>query len=156
MRSCRVRTSRRIATSTGVAAAFTIALVGWVPAAAQVRSSAQSCMIVVNDDAYSTIEANRLDVADPGVVNNDEICGTDGLVISVTQPSHGTLSNFDDGSGGFTYFPDGTPGTDSFTYKLEDVPNSPIATVTIVVPGCCTTTIPQLTAPTVTSVPTTV
>jgi hypothetical protein len=71
----------------------------------------------------------------------DTIYRTDGLVISLSNPSHGDLHNFDDGEGGFTYVPnEGFVGTDSFTYTLEDVETSLVATVTITVSGAATTT----------------
>jgi len=100
-----------------------------------------ACVIAVNADSYSTPEATPLTVDGPGVVENDNICGTNGLVISTSSPSHGTLANFDDADGGFTYTPDpGFVGTDTFTYVLEDVEGSPEATVTITVTGVATTT----------------
>jgi hypothetical protein len=100
-----------------------------------------ACIIAVNNDSYSTPENTALSVDGPGVVENDNICGTDGLVVSTSSPSHGTLANFDDADGGFTYTPDpGFVGTDTFTYVLEDVAESPTATVTITVTGVATTT----------------
>jgi len=108
-----------------------------------------ACVLAVNNDSYSTPENTALNVDGPGVVENDNICGTDGLVISTSQPSHGTLTNFDDADGGFTYTPDPDfVGTDTFTYVLEDVDGSPTGTVTITVTGEATTT---TTAPTTTT-----
>jgi hypothetical protein len=109
-------------------------------AAAHAATPKATCVIAVNDDSYTTPEGTPLVVADPGVVTNDSICGTDGLVISVTQPSFGSLGGtFDDADGGFTYTPDpGYAGPDSFTYKLEDVDDSPVATVHITVTPSCT------------------
>jgi len=108
-----------------------------------------ACIIQVNDDNYTTPENTALSVDGPGVVENDVICGTDGLVISTSSPSHGTLENFDDDDGGFTYTPDpGFVGTDSFTYVLEDVEDSPAATVTITVSAAATTTTTQATTTT--------
>jgi hypothetical protein len=99
------------------------------------------CTITVNDDSYSTPQDTALVVDGPGVVENDNICGTDGLVISTSSPAHGTLTNFDDADGGFTYTPDpGFAGTDTFTYVLEDVEGSPTGTVTITVSAAATTT----------------
>ncbi|HVN49826.1 MAG TPA: Ig-like domain-containing protein [Acidimicrobiales bacterium] len=100
-----------------------------------------ACVITVNDDNYTTPENTALVVDGPGVVENDNICGTDGLVLSTSSPAHGTLTDFDDADGGFTYTPDpGFVGTDSFTYVLEDVEGSPEATVTITVSAPATTT----------------
>jgi hypothetical protein len=150
----RVLTTRRIVTSTVAVAAFAIAFVGLAPADAHVRSKAQAvCTIAVNDDAYSTPQDTALDVPDIGVVANDEICGTDGLVISESSPSHGALSSFDDDDGGFHYVPDpGFVGTDTFTYSLEDVVGSPVASVTITVGSTGTT---ATSVPTTTTVPVT-
>jgi hypothetical protein len=129
---------RSIAALVGLAAGV-VFFTGSVPAFAAVTQA--QCTISLVDDAYSTAPDTALTVPNPGVVSNDEICGTDGLVISVTPPTHGTLSNFDDDDGGFTYTPlAGFVGTDSFTYRLEDVAQSPIATVTITVASATTTT----------------
>src|SRR5262249_9380315 len=118
----------------GAALALSIAFVPIAAAGTATAVSAQSCTIQVNDDSHQTTADTPLTVADPGVVSNDEICGTDGLVISTSSPQHGELTNFDDDDGGFTYTPDaGFTGTDSFTYVLEDVGDSPEATVTITV-----------------------
>src|SRR5262245_49447309 len=103
--------------------------------------SGDGCQIRLNDDAYETAMDTNLTVEDPGVVTNDNICRTDGLVISLSTPTHGELHNFDDGGGGFTYIPnEGFSGTDSFTYTLEDVETSEVATVTITVTAPATTT----------------
>ena len=77
---------------------------------------------------------------------------SDGLVISVAAPTHGTLDNFDDSGGGFTYTPDpGFTGTDTFTYRLEDVEsNTATVTITVTAPATTTTTA----APTTTVAPT--
>jgi hypothetical protein len=117
---------------------------------------AQNCTIAVSDDAYETAQDTALTVDSPGVVANDTICGTDGLVISTSSPSHGTLKNFDDEDGGFTYTPDaGFTGTDSFTYVLEDVEGSPTATVTITVSAGETTPTTSVTTPSSTTSTTT-
>jgi hypothetical protein len=114
-----------------------------------------ACTIAVVDDAYSTPQDTALTVADPGVTSNDTLCGTDGLVISASQPTHGTLADFDDSGGGFTYTPDpGFTGTDSFTYTLEDVQSSPVGTVTLTVTEAATTSTESTTtttAPTTTT-----
>jgi hypothetical protein len=111
------------------------------------------CIVAVADDGYDTAQDTPLTVADPGVTSNDTLCGTDGLVISATQPTHGVLSDFDDSGGGFTYTPDpGFSGTDTFTYTLEDVQGSPTGTVTITVSPAATTTTTTL-ATTTTAAP---
>jgi hypothetical protein len=134
----------------GVLALGTAAVVAPLPASA--ANAQSSCNIEVNDDAYQTTIDTPLVVAEPGVVANDQICGTDGLVISTSSPSHGTLENFDDEDGGFTYTPDvGFTGTDSFTYVLEDVRDSPEATVTITVSSPETSTSSSSTSSTVAS-----
>ncbi len=145
------RATVRLAVALVAASAAVVPFVGSSPAGA--RSVPQAvCVVAVADDAYSTPQDTPLVVADPGVVTNDTICGTDGLVISESSPTHGTLTNFDDAGGGFTYTPDpGFTGTDSFTYRLEDVEGSPTGTVTITVAPLATTTV----APTTTAAPTT-
>ncbi len=126
-----------------VAAAACVAVVPFVGvSSAGARSVPHvACVISVTNDSYSTPQDTPLEVADPGVVANDTICGTDGLVISTSSSTHGTLNDFDDAGGGFTYTPDpGYTGTDSFTYVLEDVDGSPTGTVTITVTAPATTT----------------
>jgi hypothetical protein len=136
--------------------ALSIAVVPFVGATAAGAGASRpqaACVIAVADDSYSTTQDTPLVVADPGVVTNDTICGTDGLVISTSSPSHGALANFDDAGGGFTYTPDpGFTGTDSFTYVLEDVDGSPTGTVTITVGAPATTTV---TSPTTSAAPST-
>jgi hypothetical protein len=117
-------------------------------------SPAAVCIPTVVDDAYSTPQDTALVVPDIGVVSNDSCVG-DGLVISTSSPAHGTLDNFDDSDGGFTYTPDpGFSGVDSFTYVLEDTQDSPTATVTITVSPAATTTT-TTTTPSTTAAPTT-
>ena len=132
----RFRASRHLGRLTLALAAASAAIVpfaGLSPANARAVPQV-ACIITVTDDSYSTPQDTPLTVDPIGVVSNDNICGTSGLVISETQPTHGTLSDFDDSDGGFTYTPDpGFTGTDSFTYSLEDVEGSPIGTVTITV-----------------------
>jgi hypothetical protein len=142
----------------GLVAAAAVAT-GLVEVAVAVPGTAGAqvaCTIAVADDSYSTMQDTPLVVDPIGVVTNDTICGTDGLVISDTQPTHGSLGGtFDDSEGGFTYTPDpGFTGTDSFTYHLEDVTDSPVATVTITVGAVAPTTVaPTTTAPATTSTP---
>lgn len=146
------RRLRRLAATALAVTATSVPVLGVVAATAHASTSA-ICEISVIDDTYSTVQDTALTVASNGVVSNDLICATDGLVISTSSPSHGTLANFDDGDGGFKYTPDpGFTGTDSFTYVLEDVEGSPTATVTITVTPAPTTTV----APTTTATPSTV
>lgn len=143
-----------------VAAGFLVAA-GVVAGPATPTAGAQQCTIVLQADSYATTPGVALVVPDHGVVSNDTICGSDGLVISTSSPSHGTLTDFDDSGGGFTYTPDqGFTGTDSFTYTLEDVQGIPSVTVTITVSAPTTTSTTETTTPTtvpvttVTSAPT--
>ncbi len=132
---------RRMATA---AAAVSVAVVPFaaVHTAGAVARPQAVCIPTTVDDSYSTAEATPLTVADPGVTTNDNLCGSDGLVISVAAPTHGTLSGFDDSGGGFTYTPDpGFTGTDTFTYRLEDVEsNTATVTITVTAPATTTTT----------------
>ena len=89
---------------------------------------------VAVDDAYSTDEDTPLNVAAPGVLDNDSDPEGDTLsAIKVTDTSHGTLTFNSDGS--FDYTPDADfSGPDSFTYKANDgIADSNLATVTITV-----------------------
>jgi hypothetical protein len=123
-----------------------------VPVAGQRIADAQECTIAVVDDSHSTAQDTALVVDPIGVVANDTICGTDGLVISTSSPTHGTLTDFDDNDGRFTYTPNpGFTGTDSFTYALEDVEGSPTATVTITVGAAAPTTASSTTSTTAAS-----
>ncbi len=134
------RRTGRVALALTAGSILLVPFVGLSPATARPVPHV-ACVITVVDDSYSTPENTALVVDDPGVVSNDIICGTDGLVISTSSPTHGTLDDFDDSGGGFTYTPDpGYTGTDSFTYKLEDVESSPTATVTITISPAATTT----------------
>lgn len=89
---------------------------------------------VAIDDAYSVNEDQLLDVAAPGVLDND--IDPDGDLLTATQvtgPSHGTLLL--NANGSFTYTPEGNyNGSDSFTYKVSgSLPASETATVTLTV-----------------------
>ena len=153
--------SRRGNTSRRAPIVLAAVCVAVVPFVGVSQASARSaphvpCVISVTDDSYSTPQDTPLVVAPIGVVTNDTICGTDGLVISTSSPSHGTLTNFDDSDGGFTYTPDpGYTGTDSFTYVLEDVDGSPTGTVTITVTAPATTTTTAASTTSTTAAPTT-
>ncbi len=131
---------RRAATMVAVCAAV-VAFTGLTPAGAGVQSHRAACVIGLQPDAYQTPQDTSLVVPDIGVVANDSICGTDGLVISVAAPTHGVLTNFDDSSGGFTYTPNaGFFGVDTFTYTLEDVQGIAATTVTITIAPTTTST----------------
>jgi len=139
-----------------VLAIATVPLVGAGPGAAQTTSTT-ACTIALHDDQYLAQMGSDFTVDPIGVVANDEICGSDGLVVMVTPPAHGTITGFDDATGGFTYVPtDAHVGADSFTYTLEDVPDVAPATVTIttfLMCLCTTTTLPP--PPTTAGPPTT-
>lgn len=148
------RRLRRLAAAAVAISASSIPVLGMAATNAGASSTAV-CIPTVVDDAYSTPQDTALTVPDIGVVTNDSCVG-DGLVISTSAPAHGTLENFDDSSGGFTYTPDpGFSGVDSFTYVLEDTQESPEATVTITVSPAATTTTTTTVAPSTTAAPTT-
>jgi hypothetical protein len=88
---------------------------------------------VAVDDSYSTDEGVTLDVAAPGVLENDSDVDSETLTAVLDAgPSHGTLTLNTDGS--FTYTPNpGFAGADSFTYTANDVGSSTLATVSITV-----------------------
>ena len=89
---------------------------------------------VATDDAYSTDEDTQLNVAAPGVLDNDEdVDGNPLTAVLVLGPSHGTLTL--NSNGGFTYDPDANyNGPDNFTYRAYDgTVFSNIATVNITV-----------------------
>jgi hypothetical protein len=86
------------------------------------------------DDSYATAEDTDLDVAAPGVLENDTDAEDDPLTaIKLTDPANGTLTFNSDGS--FLYQPNpGFNGADSFTYKANDgAADSGPATVSITV-----------------------
>jgi VCBS repeat-containing protein len=77
---------------------------------------------IANDDSYETVTGVLLDVAAPGVLENDVLLDPDEVVsiLILDEPQHGTLSMNNDGS--FTYTPDaGFMGTDTFRYQLNSV-----------------------------------
>jgi len=88
---------------------------------------------VAFDDSYETVEGITLDVAAPGVLDNDS--DPEGAAITaslVTDPADGTLTLNDDGS--FSYDPGAYVGPASFTYQAFDGSiYSEIKTVTITV-----------------------
>ncbi len=89
---------------------------------------------VAHDDSYSTPMDVTLNVAAPGVLENDTDANGDPLTaIKVSDPPNGSVTLNSDGS--FSYTPDaGYTGDDSFTYKANDGDlDSNTATVTITV-----------------------
>ena len=94
---------------------------------------------VAGDDAYETDQDVTLDVAAPGVLENDaDVNEFDEITIEIlTPPEHGSLTLNQDGS--FIYVPDTKFfGEDSFEYRMYALPPSRAAfsadaTVTITV-----------------------
>jgi VCBS repeat-containing protein len=86
---------------------------------------------IAEDDAYSVVAGNTLEVALPGVLANDTDVDGDALIATlVSGPSSGTLTLNADGS--FSYTPNsGFTGTDTFTYTAGDGSATDEATVTI-------------------------
>jgi hypothetical protein len=87
---------------------------------------------VANPDNYTTPPETPLNVAAPGVLENDADADGDSLTAVLDAgPTSGTLSLASDGS--FTYTPDsGFIGQDSFTYVANDgTTDSNVATVKI-------------------------
>ena len=90
---------------------------------------------VAVDDEYETPKDTPLVVPPPGILTNDSAPNGDALTVTIlTDPAHGTITDFS-ASGSFTYMPSaGYVGGDSFTYMLSDgVCDSTVATVTITV-----------------------
>lgn len=86
------------------------------------------------NDAYILLEDTPLTINAPGVLGNDDDPNGAGLSAeSVTDPSHGLLTFYSDGS--FTYAPTANfHGQDSFTYKAFDGHlYTGIATVTLTI-----------------------
>lgn len=71
-------------------------------------------------DNYTTVENTALDVAAPGVLDNDEDADGDALSATVVDDvDDGTLTL--NANGSFTYAPDADfSGTDSFSYRASD------------------------------------
>jgi len=76
---------------------------------------------VANDDYYSTNWHTSLDVAAPGVLENDADPDGDSLTANkLTNPSNGVITAFNS-DGSFEYVPDSLfVGSDSFTYEADD------------------------------------
>jgi VCBS repeat-containing protein len=100
-----------------------------------IGEGAQNSAPVANDDAYNTNEDTPLNVAAPGVLDNDTDADGDALTAVLdTDVSNGTLTLNSDGS--FDYTPDADfNGADQFTYYANDGtdPSTAPATVTITV-----------------------
>ncbi|MBI1314693.1 tandem-95 repeat protein [bacterium] len=89
---------------------------------------------VAIDDDYTTPKDTTLNVAGPGVLENDRDPDGDRLSsILVSGPGHGTLTLNSDGS--FSYLPESSfTGADTFSYRADDgTAESNPATVTITV-----------------------
>jgi VCBS repeat-containing protein len=72
------------------------------------------------DDAYTAVSGNLLEIAAPGILENDSDADADALTaVLVNDVSHGVLSMKEDGSFSYTSDSDYT-GEDSFTYKVND------------------------------------
>jgi VCBS repeat-containing protein len=87
---------------------------------------------VATNDAYAVEEDNALNLAGPGVLENDSDADGDSLTASVvSEPLHGSLTLNADGS--FDYIPaQDYHGVDGFSYVLNDgTATSNVATVTI-------------------------
>lgn len=87
---------------------------------------------VANADTYTTDEDRALEIAAPGVLNNDQDAEDDLLrAVLLALPAHGVLNLNSDGS--FLYTPDPNySGADQFTYRAYDAfYGSAAATVTI-------------------------
>jgi len=90
-------------------------------AAVTITVTAQNDLPVASDDDYSVDEGNSLTVNAPGVLGNDSDIDGDALTAAlITGPANGTLTL--NAGGSFIYEPDvNFTGTDSFTYKANDV-----------------------------------
>lgn len=92
-----------------------------------------SSIITIGNDSYTTYAGEQLDVAAPGVIQNDSHSQGGSLKARiVTTPQNGSITQFND-DGSFSYVPaEGFSGTDYFTYAVSDgVLNSTIGTVTL-------------------------
>ena len=87
---------------------------------------------MVADELYDVDEDDTLDVAAPGVLDNDSDANSDANSDALTagvadDAQHGTLALDPDGS--ITYTPDSNlHGTDTFTYEVCDGAIPPCAT----------------------------
>jgi hypothetical protein len=103
---------------------------------------------VAADDVYAVAKDTTLNVAAPGVLDNDTDIDNPALTtVLVTGPANGALVLDPDGS--FTYTPvNGFVGTDSFNYRADDgLLSSNTATVNVVVAGFIMAPIAGFTTP---------
>ncbi|MEA4812314.1 MAG: Ig-like domain-containing protein [Anaerolineaceae bacterium] len=84
----------------------------------RVQLVVQNVLPVAGEDSYATDEDSLLEVAKPGVLENDhDFSGLKAVLAS--EPSHGVLNLMENGS--FSYEPEKDYfGTDSFVYKAYD------------------------------------
>ena len=100
------------------------------PATVNIAVNPMNDVPVAANDSYGTDEDTALNVAGPGVLENDTDVDGDALnAVLASGPAYGTLTMNPDGS--FTYTPNANyNGPDSFTYKANDgTADSNIATV---------------------------
>ena len=85
------------------------------------------------DDAYHGPAGTPINIAAPGVLENDDSGNIDGLTATLlSEPSHGDVTL--NPNGGFTYTPDsGFTGDDTFSYTVSGHGPSDTATVTITI-----------------------
>ena len=88
---------------------------------------------LANNDSYSLVENNTLNVPAPGVLGNDSTGGASLTAVLMSGPANGVLTLNTDGS--FSYTPtNGFLGADTFTYEANNgQTNSNIATVNLTV-----------------------
>ena len=83
------------------------------------NDNSQPSGLVVNNDAYTTLENHEFGVASTGSLLSNDTSSLPMHTSLVSGPSHGTLNLADDGT--FTYSPNGGfQGTDSFSYQTTD------------------------------------
>ena len=93
---------------------------------------------VANNDTYDTKEDTELTVnADSALlVNDSDPEGTSLTITNHTNPAHGTISNFNNDVGSFTYNPDPDyNGNDTISYTVSDGNNTSIAWVYFIIGG---------------------
>lgn len=106
---------------------------------------AEETGVTARNDSYTTPSDTVLNVAAPGVLDNDSGSGLSASL--VTDVSHGILTLNPDGS--FSYDPNGTAETsDSFEYQATDGTNTDNATVSISIDQQATDGTLSLAAPT--------
>lgn len=110
------------------------------------------------NDSFSTAQDTQLTVPAPGVLENDSDLDGDSLTaVLVSDPAHGNLTLYDDGS--FIYTPDPSfTGSDNFTYNASDgdlESNTATVTLTITTVSSSCSSPPTLISPGNGSVPNT-